>query len=140
MNDKLDHEQIALGIKQPWAELILRGVKTLEIRSRPTNVRGPIYLYTSKVVAREAFAREAIEQYELANDRFIKGKLVGSIDIVDCRTCEPDDDKNSGVPWHVMQNKFAWELANPVRFDEPVDVRFLPYGVWFYPFKRRQKS
>ena len=30
----------ALSIRQPWAELILRGVKTVEYRSRPTRVIG----------------------------------------------------------------------------------------------------
>ena len=37
-----DRERIALAIQQPWAELILRGIKTLEIRSQPTRQRGTI--------------------------------------------------------------------------------------------------
>lgn len=31
---------LALSIRQPYAELILRGVKTVEYRSRPTRVIG----------------------------------------------------------------------------------------------------
>jgi hypothetical protein len=27
-----------------------------------------------------------------------------------------------------------------VRFATPLAVRFLPYGVWFYPFRRRGES
>lgn len=30
----------ALSIRQPWAELILRGIKTVEYRSRPTRILG----------------------------------------------------------------------------------------------------
>ena len=43
-----DPNLIALGIRQPWAELILRGVKTIEVRSRDTDVRGPIYIYATR--------------------------------------------------------------------------------------------
>jgi hypothetical protein len=39
----------ALSIRQPWAELILRGVKTIEYRSRPTRIVGErFFLYASK--------------------------------------------------------------------------------------------
>ena len=37
----------ALSIKQPWAELILRGKKTIEVRSRRTHVRGRVQIYAS---------------------------------------------------------------------------------------------
>ena len=39
----------ALSIRQPWAELILRGVKTVEYRSRPTRIVGErFWIYASK--------------------------------------------------------------------------------------------
>jgi len=39
----------ALSIRQPYAELILRGVKTIEFRSRPTHIIGQrFYIYASK--------------------------------------------------------------------------------------------
>src|SRR5687768_3654848 len=38
----------ALSIRQPYAELILRGVKTVECRSRPTRVLGErFYIYAA---------------------------------------------------------------------------------------------
>ena len=37
----------ALTIRQPWAKLILRGIKTIEVRSRLTRVRGRVYIYAS---------------------------------------------------------------------------------------------
>jgi hypothetical protein len=43
-----DAETVALGVRQPWIELILRGVKTIEVRSQDTRIRGTIYLYASK--------------------------------------------------------------------------------------------
>src|SRR3954451_1795627 len=39
----------ALSIRQPYAELILRGVKTAELRSRPTSIVGErFYIYACK--------------------------------------------------------------------------------------------
>lgn len=40
---------LALSIRQPWAELILRGIKTIEYRSRPTRIIGQrFYIYASR--------------------------------------------------------------------------------------------
>src|SRR3954452_22760527 len=39
----------AVSIRQPYAELILRGIKTVEYRSRPTRIVGErFYIYASK--------------------------------------------------------------------------------------------
>jgi hypothetical protein len=40
---------LALSVRQPFAELILSGIKTIEYRSRPTRIIGQrFYLYASK--------------------------------------------------------------------------------------------
>jgi hypothetical protein len=47
----------ALSIRQPCAELILRGIKTIEYRSRPTRIIGErFYIYGSKRAGRVAIA------------------------------------------------------------------------------------
>ena len=39
----------ALSIRQPYAELILRGIKPIEFRSRPTKIIGErFYIYASR--------------------------------------------------------------------------------------------
>jgi predicted transcriptional regulator len=39
----------AISIRQPYAELILRGIKPIEFRSRPTRIIGErFYIYASK--------------------------------------------------------------------------------------------
>jgi ASCH domain len=43
---------LALSIRQPFAELILRGIKTVEYRSRPTRVIARrFFIYASKGAA-----------------------------------------------------------------------------------------
>ncbi|MEN6293137.1 MAG: ASCH domain-containing protein [Methanobacterium sp.] len=36
-----------LAVRQPWASLIVEGLKTIEVRSKPTNIRGRVAIYTS---------------------------------------------------------------------------------------------
>lgn len=137
MESVLDMDRLALGIKQPWAELILQGVKTLEIRTRPTRVRGPIYLYTSQKLATETFATDALNRYRLVADDMTKGMIVGSVNIVDCRPTNPEDALSACLPPELLDDRYAWVLEAPKRLLLPQPVRFLPYGVWFYPYKRR---
>jgi hypothetical protein len=132
-----DPDIIALGVRQPWVELILRGVKTIEIRSLDTRVRGLIYLYASKKFSDLPAARVAAREHELDVPRLPAGLLVGSVEISHTRRAVPGDTRAACVPAALLKQQFAWELRNPVRFAAPMPVRFLPYGVWFYPFRRR---
>lgn len=132
-----NRELIALGIRQPWAELILRGIKTIEVRSSHTRVRGPIYVYSSKKLADIPAAGKAVAEHRLDVAELPRGVLVGTIDIIDSRECRPADTTAACVPREVLKGRVGWHLANPQRLATPLGVRFLPYGVWFYPFHRR---
>jgi ASCH domain len=135
----LDRDRIALAIQQPWAELILRGIKRLEIRSQPTRQRGTIYLYTGKRLSPLPAATAAARRCKIDVESLPLGKLVGTVDIVDCRLCRSSDQQAACVPAELLLDQFAYELESPCRFADPQKVRFLPYGVWFYPFKRRPR-
>ncbi len=132
-----NRDLIALGIRQPWAELILRGVKTIEVRSLPTAIRGPIYLYTSRVVADTPAARAAADRAGLDVYSLPRGVLVGTINIVDSRPLTSLDASAACVPEELLKGKHGWRISAPQRLETPITVRFLPYGVWFYPFKRK---
>ena len=132
-----DPDLIALGIRQPWAELILRGIKTIEIRSQDTNIRGPIYLYVSRKISDHPAAAAAIEAHRLDIAALPLGALVGTVEIHETRRAAPPDAAGACIPANSLEGSYGWRLCNPVRLPEPLPVRFLPYGVWFYPFKRR---
>jgi hypothetical protein len=136
----IDPDRIALGIQQPWAELILRGVKTLEIRSQATRQRGPIYLYASKRPSSLDAAATAARLHEIEVAKLPFGLLVGTVNLVDCRPCTAKDAKAACVPAELLKGQYAWQFAEPRRLSEPAAVRFLPYGIWFYPFKRRRNG
>lgn len=132
-----NRELIALGIRQPWAELILRGIKTIEVRSSSTTLRGPIYLYASKQPAAIPAARQAISRYQLDAQSLPLGVLVGTVEIVGSQKCRARDAAAACVPGDLLKGRYGWQLANSQRLETALKPRFLPYGVWFYPFRRR---
>jgi hypothetical protein len=76
---------LALSMRQPWAELILRGVKRFEHRSRLTHVRGRILIYAS--LGRYARDTEADIEAEsgIELDGLPRGVNVGSVELFDGR-------------------------------------------------------
>jgi hypothetical protein len=130
-------ELLGLGIRQPWAELILQGRKTLEVRSQPTKVRGTVYIYASMQPALSDVAELAAAGANLEIGRLPRGVVLGTVDVVDCRPTHPGDSTQACVPREILKDAFAWELAHPERLPAPLNIRFRPFGVWFYPFQRR---
>ena len=128
----------ALGVHQPWAELILRGVKTLEIRSAATRMRGVVFLYASRRLSSLPEAQRAMAEQGLVTADLVVGHLVGTVEIVGSRPFMSEDAVAACVSAEGRESLQAWVLANPQRLPEPLWPRFLPYGVWFYPFRRRQ--
>lgn len=128
----------ALGIRQPWAELIMRGIKTIELRSSQTKIRGPIYVYASKKLAKTPHAIQAAEDAEIETETLPTGVLIGTVEIVDSFPATVEHAEASGVPAALLKGKFGWKLANPRRIRSPLVPEYLPYGVWFYPYLRKQ--
>ena len=133
----IDPDLPALGIRQPWAELILRGVKTIEVRSQNTQVRGPIYLYASSIVARTPDALAACRKHGIEADQLPRSLLVGTVEITGVVNLNRSHASAACVAVATLSGHYGWRLANPQRLAEPVAPRVLPYGMWFYPWKRR---
>lgn len=91
----------ALSIKQPFAELIARGEKTREYRSRTMSHRGPLL-----VVATKQPDRQALQGSKLDENALVYGHSVCVVDVVDVE--ETDDG-------------YAYVLESPRRVD-PVAI------------------
>lgn len=132
-------DRLALCVQQPWAELILRGEKAIEVRTSTTNQRGAIYLYASRKFSTAEFATTAIERFGIDAASLPVGCIVGTIDLFECRPATIDDAAAACVPGDWLPGRFAWMVRNPQRLSQPAAPRFIPYGIWFYPFQRRQQ-
>lgn len=107
----------ALSIRQPYVEMILRGLKTEEYRSRRTHVRERIWIYASKIPGNPEFC----SQLGVCLEELPTGLLVGTVEIVDC-TSTPAG--------------FAWHLRDPRRLARQRVPRQKPQPIFFYPFGR----
>lgn len=93
----------ALSIQQPWAWLIVQGIKPVENRTWSTKVRGRVLIHASKKFDHNGFMWLANNwwRYKLPSavgdmcDRmknfkdFETGGIVGSAEITDCVTAHP---------------------------------------------------
>lgn len=133
----LDRDRIALAVQQPWAELIVRGLKTIEVRSTSVRVRGTIYIYASRRLSDLPDAAVAAERHDLNVESLPTGVIVGTANLTECRAASPDDADAACVSPAILDGRMAWCFTDSVKYIEPLQVRFSPYGIWFYPFRRR---
>lgn len=112
----------ALSIRQPWAELILQGRKTVEYRSRPTRIIGEeFYIYAARGKAGALGVRGRLTRPAPRGrgDELPTGLLVGTAVITRC----------------VRHNgEYHWHLAAARRLARPRKPMRMPQPVWFNPF------
>ena len=70
-----------LSLKQPYAELIVSGKKTIELRTWNTKFRGEFLIQASKAVNKEACERNKIDPKSL-----ITGAIIGKATLYDVKT------------------------------------------------------
>lgn len=75
----------ALSLKQPWAALVVAGLKTVEVRKWPTGHRGPLLIHASTFddARPEGWARVPPEARPLCE---LKGGVIGEVDLLECRS------------------------------------------------------
>ena len=96
-----------LSIRQPFATLIMTGLKVEEFRSWPTKHRGPLAIHASKTLMLDRFA----EFPHLDPKRIQRGVILGIVDVVDCQDLG------------VYEGGFAWILANPRWLPKPMPMK-----------------
>ncbi len=127
-------EMRALSVRQPWAELILLGHKSIEVRSQRTNIRERVYIYTgrNKIEAEEE-ARIAAK-FCIDVDGLPRGDLVGTVEIVGCRPLERSDSTPACFKIAEASGFYAWLLERPERAGNLQKPKKYPKPVFFNPF------
>lgn len=133
----VDIHRPALGIRYPWIELVLRGIKTIEVRNWKTAYRGKLYLYASRQPADTKYAAERMRAHAFDLKSLPRAAVVGEIELTNIRLATERDSDAAQVPAEFLSGNYAWELANPIRYEEPLPALVKPFGSWFYPFARK---
>jgi hypothetical protein len=125
----------ALSIRQPWAELILRGDKTVEARTKRTTKRGErVYIYAGlQRIESEAEARIAAE-FGIDLEALPRGVIVGTVEIVGCEPLRPEHSQSACFRVTRTTGGYAWHLANPRRARTRRKPKGHPQPSFFTPF------
>src|SRR4051794_24120608 len=79
---------VAISIRQPWAALLVAGVKTIEVRKWPTRRRGPVLIHAAKLADDRPEAWAQLTTPELKAAAALRGGIVGVGEITECRRYE----------------------------------------------------
>lgn len=118
----------ALTIKQPWAELIIIGLKDVENRSRRTSYRGRLAVHAGlrrvdlddlNLTAMPKRLRRPIEDAWRRHDN--AGRVLGTVELVNCVESYASAWAIDGY-WH-------WILADPRPYARPVPAKG-QLGLW----------
>ncbi len=90
---------VALSIKQPWATLIVHGIKTIEIRSWSSKRTGPIYIHTGRAPDRREDAWRFVPK-SLMEFTELRGGIVGRVNLIECIRYEEIDQFARDVRKH----------------------------------------
>jgi hypothetical protein len=124
----------ALSVRQPWAELILLGHKTVEVRSKRTTLRERVYIYASmNRIDPEEEARVA-QQFGLDVEALPRDVLVGTVNIEACLPLRREDGQAACFEVADTAVLSGWHLAKPERANPPVRPRNQPQPMFFTPF------
>ena len=132
----------ALSIRQPYAELILRGIKRIEYRSRPTKIIGErFFIYASKkwagvdghalpVVPAQAGTQSERNRSPNGLDSRLPGNDKGLPTGVIVGTAMISHVTNGGIG----PSAYEWHLTDVQRIKRQRKPKGQPQPVWFNPF------
>ena len=110
-----------LSICQPFAELIVQGKKTIELRKWNTKFRGEFLVHAAKNVLTEDCKRLKISPEEI-----VTGAIIGKVNLVDVKKYESDKELNKDKKKHHSvsnntKNKYGFILENPKKLRVPIE-------------------
>ena len=121
----------ALTIKQPWASLIMAGLKRVENRTWRTNYRGPLAIHAGRTVDRDA--AETLDAAGIDPQDFEdapRGVILGVVDLIDVIEMDSAAARQQALPGFpgrydidsdpLATGPYCWILRNPRPLARPV--------------------
>ena len=112
-------ETVALSVKQPWAALLVAGLKSVEVRTWSTRRRGRVLIHAGKVIDARPAGWALITTPELLDLARFRGGVVGVADLADCvayPTAEAftaDAERHRNAPdWFRPEGLFGFVFQN----------------------------
>ena len=108
-----------LSVCQPFAELIVQGKKTIELRRWNTKFRGEFLVHAAKNILIEDCKRMKI------SSSITTGAIIGKVKLTDVKKYESDKELKSDKKKHhslsdITKNKYGFILENPKKLRVPI--------------------
>ena len=128
-----------LSVSQPFADLIINGKKTIELRAWNTKYRGEFLVHSPLKIRKEDCRRLRINPKNL-----VKGAIIGKVEIYDVKKYISKSELKKDYIKHLASKKFQGSkygfcLKNPKAFAIPIPIKG---KLGFFDVKppRRKKS
>lgn len=126
---------VALSVKQPWAALLVAGVKAVEVRTWPTRRRGPLLIHASRTPDDRSEGWELVATPELRALAALRGGVIGAAELADCVRYATAEAFAAAVGlhrnapgWFVPGGLFGFVFQNP----RPVAYHACPGKTMFF--------
>ncbi len=108
-----------LSVCQPFAELIVQGKKTIELRKWNTKFRGEFLVHAAKNILIEDCKRMKI------SSSIVTGAIIGKVKLTDVKKYESDKELKSDKKKHhslsdITKNKYGFILESPKKLRVPI--------------------
>jgi predicted transcriptional regulator len=117
-----------LSLKQPFAELVVSGKKTIELRNWNTKFRGKFLIHASKTSDSKAMKKFRLERLPV-------GVIIGKAEIIDVKKYENDLEHKKDKNKHLADSswgKYGFVLKNAKRI-KPIEAKG-KLGFWEFNF------
>jgi hypothetical protein len=118
-----------LSLKQPYAELLVSGKKTIELRTWNTNFRGQLLVHASKNIDMNACKRNKVDPTSVT-----RGAIIGRVFLFNVKSYKnrnsflQDSDKHlAGTNY--KKHMFGFLIKNSKKFKKPI---FMPGRLRFF--------
>lgn len=106
-------------MSQPFADLIILGKKTIELRNWNTNFRGELLIHAPLKIRKEDAKRLKIDK------KFVTGAIVGKVEIYDIKKYDSKKQLKQDQKFHLASNNFhdktyGFLLKKPKMFRIPI--------------------
>ena len=138
--------EYALSLKQPWATLLVHGLKTIEVRRWPTARRGRVLIHAARIPDDRPEGWQRLPAHLKENAQLLGG-ILGAAELIGCQKYNnledflKDEQKHLNEPsWFEPAGLYGFAFADaevlPFR-EYPGWMRFFPVDPG--PFQRKKK-
>lgn len=111
-----------MSVSQPFADLIVSGKKTIELRNWNTKYRGEFLVHAPSKIRKEDCKRLKISK------KPVTGAIVGKIEIIDVKKYDSSEQVRKDQKFHLASKnfrdrKYGFVLKNPKQFRMPIPCK-----------------